>query len=187
MKLGEKIFELRKDKKLSQEQLAEKINVTRQTISNWELGETSPNPEQLKLLSKNLEVSIDELLDNDTKEIVLKKISNTEMLAGIIIKILKIFGILFAILFIAVIFLIITFSVIRKGNAKESNINQITTSCIIRDNYYEVTVASDGHYNCSNCDKILSDELKKIYDFQDLEKTEKNIEKYFVSHNGTCQ
>ena len=48
MKLGEKILELRKKNGFSQEQLGEKINVTRQTISNWELGETSPNPEQLK-------------------------------------------------------------------------------------------------------------------------------------------
>lgn len=38
MKLGENIFKLRKEYNLSQEQLAEKINVTRQTISNWELG-----------------------------------------------------------------------------------------------------------------------------------------------------
>ena len=37
MKLGDKIQKLRKDLKLSQEQLAEKIDVTRQTISNWEL------------------------------------------------------------------------------------------------------------------------------------------------------
>ena len=41
MKLGENIFKLRKEYNLSQEQLAEKINVTRQTISNWELGETA--------------------------------------------------------------------------------------------------------------------------------------------------
>ena len=65
MKLGENIFKLRKRSGLSQEQLGERINVTRQTISNWELGETSPNPEQLKLISKELNVSIDELLDND--------------------------------------------------------------------------------------------------------------------------
>ena len=68
MKLGDNIFKLRKDCKLSQEQLAEKVDVTRQTISNWELGETSPNPEQLKLLSKALNVSIDELLNNDIKQ-----------------------------------------------------------------------------------------------------------------------
>ena len=65
MSLGKNILTLRKKNGLSQEQLGEKINVTRQTISNWELDETAPNPEQLKLLSKNLKVSIDELVDND--------------------------------------------------------------------------------------------------------------------------
>lgn len=80
MKLGENIFKLRKEYNLSQEQLAEKINVTRQTISNWELGETAPNPEQLKLLSKELNISIDELLNNDIKQVLVEKVSNTENL-----------------------------------------------------------------------------------------------------------
>ena len=65
MQLGNNIQTLRKKKGLSQEKLAEKINVTRQTISNWELGETAPNPEQLMLLSKELDISIDELVGND--------------------------------------------------------------------------------------------------------------------------
>lgn len=64
MKLGENIFNLRKKKGLSQENLAEAVNVSRQTISNWELGSTAPNPEQLKMLSKVLNISIDNLLDN---------------------------------------------------------------------------------------------------------------------------
>lgn len=65
MKLSENILNLRKKNNLSQEQLAEKVNVSRQTISNWELGETSPNPEQLILLSKTLQASIDYLLGNE--------------------------------------------------------------------------------------------------------------------------
>ena len=65
MQLGNNIYNSRKEKGLSQEKLAEKINVTRQTISNWELGETSPNPEQLMLLSKSLNKSIDELVGNE--------------------------------------------------------------------------------------------------------------------------
>lgn len=65
MQLGNNIQTLRKKKGLSQEKLAEKINVTRQTISNWELGETAPNPEQLILLSKELDISIDKLVGND--------------------------------------------------------------------------------------------------------------------------
>jgi len=70
MKLGENIYKLRKKNGLSQEKLAEEINVTRQTIFNWELGATSPNPEQLILLSKTLNISIDELVGN---EIILEK------------------------------------------------------------------------------------------------------------------
>ncbi|MBE6148485.1 MAG: helix-turn-helix domain-containing protein [Firmicutes bacterium] len=65
MSLGRNILKSRKDNGLSQEQLSEKINVSRQTISNWEMGETYPNAEQLKILSKELKVSVDELLEND--------------------------------------------------------------------------------------------------------------------------
>ena len=65
MELNKNIYNLRKEKGFSQEYMAEQINVSRQTISNWELGETSPNPEQLLLLSKTLETSVDNLLDND--------------------------------------------------------------------------------------------------------------------------
>ena len=62
--LGEKIYDYRKKNAMSQEALAEKLGVARQTVSNWETGETSPNPEQLKQLSQLFNVSIDELLDN---------------------------------------------------------------------------------------------------------------------------
>ena len=77
--LGENIFKLRKKSGLSQEQLGEKVNVTRQTISNWELNETTPNPEQLKLLSKALNVSIDELLDNDIKGVIETKVNEIDI------------------------------------------------------------------------------------------------------------
>ena len=43
MSLGNQIHELRKKNNLSQEQLAEKVGVARQTISKWELGETAPD------------------------------------------------------------------------------------------------------------------------------------------------
>ena len=77
--LGENILKLRKKSGLSQEQLGEKVNVTRQTISNWELNETTPNPEQLRLLSKALNVSIDELLDNDIKGVIETKVNEIDI------------------------------------------------------------------------------------------------------------
>ena len=95
MILGKKILELRKKSGLSQEQLGDMVNVTRQTISNWELGETAPNPEQLKLLSKALNISIDELLDNDIQNVVVEKVSNTEKLYLKILIFLKLSQIIF--------------------------------------------------------------------------------------------
>ncbi|MBQ9091473.1 MAG: helix-turn-helix domain-containing protein, partial [Anaerotignum sp.] len=56
------IFELRTKKGLSQDELAEKVYVTRQAVSRWENGETTPNIETLKLLSKLFDVSINTLL-----------------------------------------------------------------------------------------------------------------------------
>ena len=73
MEIGKKILKYRKKMDLSQEMLGEKINVSRQTISNWESGETYPNSEQLKLLSQVFKVSIDELVDNDIKNVFVEK------------------------------------------------------------------------------------------------------------------
>ena len=56
------ILELRTKKGLSQDELAEKVMVTRQAVSRWENGETVPNTETLKLLSKEFDVSINTLL-----------------------------------------------------------------------------------------------------------------------------
>lgn len=67
MRINENIYNLRKKNGLSQEDLAEQIKVARQTISNWELGETSPNTEQLVLLAKAFNVSVDELIGYKVK------------------------------------------------------------------------------------------------------------------------
>ena len=62
MDTKEILLELRTRQGLSQEQLAEKVHVTRQAVSRWETGETVPNTETLKLLSKLFDVSINTLL-----------------------------------------------------------------------------------------------------------------------------
>ena len=61
------ILNLRTQKGLSQDELAEKIFVTRQAVSRWENGETIPNTETLKLLSKYFDVSINTLLGSPRK------------------------------------------------------------------------------------------------------------------------
>ena len=61
------LLELRTKNGLSQDALAEKIHVTRQAVSRWETGETVPNTETLKLLSKLFDVSINTLLGSPRK------------------------------------------------------------------------------------------------------------------------
>ena len=65
MVIGEKIAELRKKYNYTQEKLAEKIGVTRQTISNWESNITSPDLNQASLLCKEMRININDLLDNE--------------------------------------------------------------------------------------------------------------------------
>lgn len=184
MKLGENIFNLRKKQGLSQEQLGEKINVTRQTISNWELGETQPNPEQLKLLSKELKVSIDELLDNDVQAFLVEKISNTEKLAGLVLRVLKWIGILFIVFLIIDLIAFIFFVSVRKTSVVES---KATTICYIEDTKYEIEFGIDKYFNCSNCSDKMNNEIKDIVDFNKMDKSMENINNYFIAHNGSCE
>ena len=62
METKEIIQALRTKQGLSQNELAERVHVTRQAVSRWENGETMPNVETLKLLSKELDASINTLL-----------------------------------------------------------------------------------------------------------------------------
>lgn len=68
MNLGEKIFKLRKEKGLSQENLAEQLGTTRQAISKWENNQGFPETEKLLQLSNIFEVSTDFLLKNEKSE-----------------------------------------------------------------------------------------------------------------------
>ena len=68
MKFNEKLIELRKKEGLSQEELGYKLNVTRQTISKWELGQTTPEMEKLSEISNIFGISVDKLI-NETEEI----------------------------------------------------------------------------------------------------------------------
>ncbi|PAV28448.1 transcriptional regulator [Virgibacillus profundi] len=74
MTFGEKLFKIRKEKGLSQEALAEKLNTTRQAISKWENGQGYPETEKLLMIGNIFEISMDYLLkdtvrlSNDSEE-----------------------------------------------------------------------------------------------------------------------
>lgn len=68
MKLGKKIYKLRKEKGLSQEALAELVGTTRQAVSKWENDQGYPETEKLLMLSNVFEVSVDFLLKDDKSD-----------------------------------------------------------------------------------------------------------------------
>lgn len=65
MTLSEKLYKLRKDKGLSQEQLADGLGVSRQAISKWESGQSTPESEKLVLISNYFDISLDYLMKDD--------------------------------------------------------------------------------------------------------------------------
>ena len=78
MEFNNKLYELRKQKGFSQEELANRLNVSRQTVSKWEVGESSPDMEKLVAISELFDISLDEL--------VLNKITEKEEISDQVVK-----------------------------------------------------------------------------------------------------
>lgn len=181
MELGKQIYELRKKANLSQEQLAEKVGVSRQTISKWELGETAPDIKQAQILSQIFNVSLDELTGNDTKEVIYEKVSNTEKLAGIVIKILKVIGILIVGSIVATVISIIVFTSIRQDVGTVQGVGGIEITESVGDNKYFIEIGADGSFEDMGLTEEMREEIIELIDFDDLDKTAEAIEKYFIS------
>ena len=109
MKFNEKLVNLRKKHNLSQEQVAEKLKVARQTISKWELGETTPEMDKLIMISELYNITLDELMKEENEGQIANDPNNTnsQKLAGMTIKILKGIGIFIIIVIILYLFLMI--------------------------------------------------------------------------------
>lgn len=78
MNFGEKLTNYRKKAGLSQEALGEKLNVTRQTVSKWELGQTAPGMDDLSRMSELFNVTVDELIKEGEKQ-VMENMDNKEV------------------------------------------------------------------------------------------------------------
>lgn len=70
MKTGEKIYTLRKKFGWSQDELGDKLSVSRQSVSKWETGESVPEPAKLLAIAKLFSVSTDYLLDDSEQEYI---------------------------------------------------------------------------------------------------------------------
>ena len=185
MEIGKKIMELRKKNGLSQEELAEKVGVARQTISKWELGETSPDLKQSKELSKIFNVSLDELTNNDIKDVLVEKTSNTEKLAGLTLKIIKIMVILIIVL---PILLVVSRIIFRNIHEKKSGrLMNISITCNINNEtygyeflYHETT----GEIKEAGGDAYLSNIID--IDTSDAYEALDKIDFFIKNNGGSC-
>ena len=187
MEIGKKIMNLRKKNGLSQEELAEKVDVARQTISKWELGETSPDIKQAKKLARIFKVSLDELTDNDIKDILVEKTTNTEKLAGIILKLMK-FMIVFV---IAVPILLIVLRIVFK-NIYEHNsgrLMNVSISCTLHDEKYGyefVYYENTGQIKEAGGDGYLIN-ITDANRYEDAYQALDKIDAYVKNNGGTCE
>lgn len=187
MSLGSKLIKYRKDLKMSQEDVADILKVSRQTISNWELDQTSPDLEQARRLSQLYKISLDELIANDIKKSLKDKINNTEKIFGLVYKILKwIIAIIISFIILGLISFILLMSLryVYKKIYKQT----IKLSCNIKDEKYSYEIEYDSNTNriyFAGGDLFLFDTLDlEKYDFanQVIEK----ITNYIESHGGKC-
>ena len=180
MELGKQIYELRKKANLSQEQLAEQVGVSRQTISKWELGETAPDIKQAQILSQIFNVSLDELTGNDTKEVIYEKVSNTEKLAGLIIKVIKIWGIIILACVVIAVVCIILFGNVREEGFAENNVEKVTFTEVVGEETYTITIGSDGYFESIGMSDEIKEDLMELIVVGDLSTSEDNITDYFI-------
>lgn len=186
MNLGKKIAELRKKNNLSQEELAEKVGVARQTISKWEIGDTTPDINQVKIISKIFNISIDELVDNDINNVIVEKVSNTEKLAGITIKILKVFGIMLIVFITLILLFVIIFMVDMPRNDYDI-VGRTKISCQLNNEEYVYEAEYNKNYQVINSggDAYIMNHTD-IESYEDVNKIVAHIEDYFKDHGGKC-
>ncbi len=124
MELNNKLYDLRKQKGLAQEELANRLNVSRQTVSKWEVGDSTPDLEKLVAISDLFEISLDELVLDKAAVSSEETFSKSEVLSELKEKLLtdenkkrakkgfKIAGIVFGVLVLAdVISMVVYFSI----------------------------------------------------------------------------
>lgn len=182
MNIGDKLVELRKKKGLSQEDLAEKLDVTRQTISKWELNETSPNINQSKEISKLFNVSLDEFCGNNISDILINKMNKNDKSLKVIMSFNIVMLILILFIFITIFFTIALsldyFSVSPTGQG-------IEFPCFNSDNSmrYDYAINMDMNGN------ILSVQGEKVFDFSEYNNGNElagAITSYYEDIGGKC-
>ena len=185
---GEKIISERKKCKLSQEDLAEKLGITRQTISNWELNETSPDLKQASKLCDIFNLSLDELTGKENA--ILTKLDKTESNSKLIIKLVKTVGITLGTLIFILLCIVSIYIYSTNYYTAEPTATGEGRFCYYNGKISDYTVMknnSDGSlsYDVGDINIINDLDLYNIKTGEPKEILEK-IVKYIKDNGGTC-
>ena len=165
--IGKKIAKRRKEAKLTQEQLAQKLYVTDGTISKWETNKSTPDYESLKELSKIFDVKINYFLEDTSLKGHIKK-----MIKNIFSFIIKNYRIIIFLIFTFFLFIyfLLTFNSFQMYELKlKDNSFEIETGYYIKSKSKIVLDLSNIVIN--NTDKDIINQTIKLYTFVNSEKT----------------
>lgn len=189
MDIGKKITELRKKENITQEQLAEKIGVSRQTISKWELGETSPDIKQAKKLANIFQININELVGNFNNIILDKVISNEDKTK----KLSKSFKIIAIILGIILIIELTILTIITAYNLTDGFVKyetKIGMKCELEDGTIEATIIQYDDTNdilMTEGSTFIHENIIRKKEYENAIDLIVDINNYFNSIGGSCK
>lgn len=158
MKFNERLLDLRKKKGWSQEELGYKLDVSRQTISKWEAGQTTPELEKLRNLAKIFETSVDELIceEDILEENIDVEKENKKTSSKNKSKIFKFIKGLFALIILSVI-IIYLIIVCRR--------------IVIIRNVEKILMDTMHEYKYMNIQKFEYNEMDEVFASKDITKT----------------
>lgn len=197
MNMGKYLITQRKKQKLSQEKMAEKLGISRQTLSNYENNITTPDLKDAKKICDIFDISLDELVGNE--KTIASKISKTEKMVK------KQNKIIFIILYLIIMLSLITFMIYAFTNNDYTGKYQTEFTCYKRNNKEEVisvvldnmtlTEASDieGDFYIRACEVDIKNknclDEEKIYAGKSLAEAIESInaaKKILIEDNYIC-
>lgn len=173
MNLSEKIKKIRIELHMKQDDIAIACNVTRGTVANWEMGRRNPSWENIAIIAKLFNVSIDDLVgeDFDVDSYILKqnKATKRHKRFSIMLSIFSAFVVIAVLIFSASLILLNENNKTKafKGN---ENINQITATMTLRD--------IEGQYNCFDFIENNKNLNSQKYSIKKLDLSDKYFKKY---------
>lgn len=187
MELGNLILKYRKQNNLSQEDLAKEIGVTRQTISKWELNETSPDLKQAAKLAELFGVGVNDLINERNKEDDIKS-NEKQIMKNILFKIIKITGITLGIIIFIICMYIIISTYLKGYFSAGPSAQGVYRHCEYNGKItkYEIWRYYDSNQIILNTEDEEIRQKFKTYDYTNENKMLDDIVEYIESNGGNC-